>query len=727
MPMLTEGYNDQPVTQPSHDRYGLNPFAKAIAQALLNLRQPVGSVMAINGPWGSGKSSAVNLVQHHLVDAAGSDTGNLKIINFACWWFRGEESLALAFFRELYVGLEPTLGERLKKTLPEIGARLMKAGPAIGSVLDAAGAGGAGNATGRVMDRLAEWIRDDKTVEDLHANLSDLLAKQNKRFLIIIDDIDRLTPDEALLVFRLVKSAGRLPNVMYLLAYDRDLAERVVSERYPSEGSHYLKKIVQASFQLPEPIQTDLWIHAISVIESICGDIEDQDKVEVLNQFYETVAPAIQTPRDVMRLANMLAVTWPVVAGEVDVGDFIAAESIRLRHPRVHSAIQQNKNVLCAGSNHSGETNRDEEFRKCEKLFLDSVKEDDKERLRKSLMRLFPRLQGVWRNVHHSGAENIWAKQRRICSSKHFDTYFRFALSAETLSKSEIDEFIEKAGNPGFIKTKVRELLATGRRAGGTLAAVLLDELVTYASNISIADTKVLLEVLFELGDELDVEQDRAKGFLAMADNQLRLHWLLRALTLGRTTLEERSTILMSACQYAPLGWLVNFADSAYMNHHPREGKEPKPSDECLITADDASLLRKRCLSQLRQAAHTGALVDAHRLLGLLHRWGEYANDDNSEVLAWTSSQIKDESMVIRFVEMLTGQSWTQGLDTTAGLSDYVARPCTRISLEGLETIFDTQAFRRRLEEIAATNHDEHSPLASDFLAQWGRQEANPD
>lgn len=58
------------------------------------------------------------------------------------------------------------------------------------------------------------------------------LAEQPRRFPVVIDDIDRLSPDEALLIFRLVKSAGRLPNVMYLLVYDRQLAEKIVSETF---------------------------------------------------------------------------------------------------------------------------------------------------------------------------------------------------------------------------------------------------------------------------------------------------------------------------------------------------------------------------------------------------------------------------------------------------------------------------------------------------------------
>ena len=82
------------------------------------MHSPQGAVIGLNGPWGSGKSSAVNLCKHHLAEAVMAN--ELVIIDFACWWFRGEDALALAFFRELYAGLGPSLGEMAKKKLPKL-------------------------------------------------------------------------------------------------------------------------------------------------------------------------------------------------------------------------------------------------------------------------------------------------------------------------------------------------------------------------------------------------------------------------------------------------------------------------------------------------------------------------------------------------------------------------------------------------------------------------------
>jgi predicted KAP-like P-loop ATPase len=62
-------HNDKPITEPSDDRFGINPFAKTLAASIRKINAPEGTVVALNGPWGSGKSSAVNLILHHLKDA----------------------------------------------------------------------------------------------------------------------------------------------------------------------------------------------------------------------------------------------------------------------------------------------------------------------------------------------------------------------------------------------------------------------------------------------------------------------------------------------------------------------------------------------------------------------------------------------------------------------------------------------------------------------------------
>jgi predicted KAP-like P-loop ATPase len=276
-------YADLPISTPDQDLYGIDAFVKSLAQSVCTMKTPQGVVIALNGPWGSGKSSAINLLKHHLQEAVSK--GEIEIVTFNPWWFRGEEALVLAFFRELYTATKPSLTKKAKKALPKLGARLLKAGSAVGSTADALGASGAGAAVSGTMDWLSGLIEDEESIEKLHLELAAGLADQKKRFVVVIDDIDRLAPDEAMAMFRLVKSVGRLPNVIYVLAFDRTLAEKAVAERFPSEGPHYLEKIVQASFELPEPLANDLQNQVISKIWDVAEQPDDRQIVQFMKLF----------------------------------------------------------------------------------------------------------------------------------------------------------------------------------------------------------------------------------------------------------------------------------------------------------------------------------------------------------------------------------------------------------------------------------------------------------
>jgi predicted KAP-like P-loop ATPase len=715
-------HNDKPISEPSDDRFGIDPFAKTLATSIRKIKVPEGTVIALNGPWGSGKSSAVNLILHYLKDTIEKD--EIAVINFACWWFRGEEALALAFFRELYAGLGPSLGERFKKVLPKIGARLLRAGSMVSAGADLAGAGGLGSVAAGTMSWLSDLIHTDDTVERLHVELTKVLEEQKKRFLIVIDDIDRLSPDEALLIFRLVKSIGRLPNVIYLLVFDRNLAETIVSERYPSEGPHYLEKIIQAGFDIPQPRPTDLNQELLRQIDAVCGSPAEDGLVRFMNVFYDVIALEIRTPRDLIRLMNALAVTWPAVGSEVDRADFIAVETLRLFRPGVYLALRGNKDRLC-GIDRYGRSGRDL-TPEMDIILLSSVNDKDRGRLRRGLMRLFPRLESVWSNVSYGGdSASAWTRERLLCSKEHFDSYFRFSVGDDVVPREEIEALIANASDAEFVKQKFREALAVTRKDGRTKAMLLLDELNLHAEKVIDADVAPLLAAIFELGDEIDVESDKATAF-NLGDNQLRIHWLLRRLTLDRFDLATRSKVLMGACENAALSWLIDFEQSAYRDYHPNDGKPPEPEQKCLTTEVDADALRQRVLSVIHNASRSGELTQSKRLAYLLFMWRDLADDDGAEVKAWTATQMKEDAMVAVFAKAFTSHSWSQGLGM-AGLGDTVAKRNTRANVDSLDKILDKSMFRDRVEHLAAENVPNDDGVAiGEFLAAWKRRDANP-
>lgn len=707
-------YADLPIAGPEEDLFGIDPFARSLADSIRRMPTPQGVVIAVNGPWGSGKSSAINLISHHLVDAVMA--GELHLVHFNPWWFRGEEALVLAFFRELYAATNPSLGGKAKKALSKLGARLLKAGGVVGTGADALGAGGLGSMASGAMDWLSGLVEDGESVEDLHREVATALAEQSKRFVVIIDDIDRLAPDEALAMFRLVKSVGRLPNVIYLLAFDRILAERVVSERFPSEGPHYLEKIVQASFELPTPEASELTDQLLSRIVSIVGDPDESRVIHFMNMFHAIVAPEVRTPRDVVRYVNALSVTWPAVAGEVEPGDFIAIEAYRIFQPAIYQAVRSHPQDVC-GPSSSGYGRDDEESGRLEATLLESA--PSKAHYRQGLMRLFPRLEGVWSNMHYgSGSAPRWSRQRRVCAKEHFSTYFRLALGSDAVSEKEIAELVEHAGDEDFVTRKMMAALETTRRNGGTRVPLLLDALNERAADVPLDVAERLLTTLFRHADTMNIDADQARGF-DIGSNRLRLHWLLRALLSSRTTLEERSAILMRAMATAGLNWLADVATSAWDDYHPRDGT-PEPPEKCLLTREDAGVLKARALAAIEEAAEDGTLGSSVDLAPLLYGWHSFADDDGAAVKAWTAAALDDDEMVARLAAVFTSHSWSHEMGFH-GLGDLVSKRNDRASVESLEKIMDRDHFRSRVEELAGRDdlEDELAEPVRRFLRAW--------
>ena len=125
-------FNDSPIESAEDDQYGITPFAKSLAKSILSIKAPIGTTIALNGAWGSGKSSAVNLIRTELENA---NDEKLVITDFKCWWFRGEEALALAFLQNLNAVLSDTLKEKVADLVPKIGRGILQAGPVIGAAM----------------------------------------------------------------------------------------------------------------------------------------------------------------------------------------------------------------------------------------------------------------------------------------------------------------------------------------------------------------------------------------------------------------------------------------------------------------------------------------------------------------------------------------------------------------------------------------------------------------
>ncbi|MGK7929585.1 MAG: P-loop NTPase fold protein [Spirulina sp.] len=238
---------DNPLTDPDGDRLGYAPFAKNLADSICKMSPPDGFVMAVYAPWGSGKSTLLNFIVHYL-DQEPEDIKPL-IFRFNPWWFSGQEELTRQFFSEFIAFLQEewqNLFDSLKSPLNDLAEIASKIPVGFDLIPFVKEVKVSGEAAKRIFGR-------DKTVYKLKKEIEKRLTEEDKRILVVIDDIDRLEPEEIRQLFRLLKAVANFPNTVYFLSFDKGVVIKNLEAIQRVSGEDYLEKIVQVPFELPLP------------------------------------------------------------------------------------------------------------------------------------------------------------------------------------------------------------------------------------------------------------------------------------------------------------------------------------------------------------------------------------------------------------------------------------------------------------------------------------------
>jgi predicted KAP-like P-loop ATPase len=622
------------------------------------------------------------------------------------------EAIIVAFLGDLEAAIGKSISDSALKAFRNVAHRVQHF---VGAAVDLAAPG-----VGKIVDAVEGLLGDDQSIEAQHRKVSESLASANCKFLVIIDDIDRLAPDDVIEMFKLVKSVGQLSNVVYLLAFDRQLAERVVSNRYPSEGPHYLEKILQAAFEVPAVSEEQLRAAFLAQVNDVCPPADSEDQMRFMNLVLECVTPLLRSPRDLIRLIGMLQVTWPAVATEVDRADFVSVEAFRLFLPDLYRTIRANAARLTG----VGSTSVDRPARSLaaeyDNLFLSGIPDSEQPRIKRALRRLFPRLDSVWANVHHT-SDSTSRRFRRICSAEHVDTYFRFAIGEEILPAATITALVTQANDRDFIQSTMRRALETKLASGKTKASVYLDELRVHAPDVTQDHIAPLITSLFEIADELDVQQDEGRGFYGSGDNSRRLYWLVGALLKERFEQPERIVILRAAIQSTQLYWLCSFAESCKGEHDENPNRAFAPEDQRFVDLKTSKTFTRLALKRIRRAAKDGSLANHRRLFALLWMWSRAAPKGLKEVRAATQELLHDDDFVLHFASSAAGISWSYsaGFD---GMGDLVSKATLHVNKGSISPLVDPSLLLARVREVAekTTNADEAAFFAS-FLEAWER------
>jgi predicted KAP-like P-loop ATPase len=747
---------DRAIDTAEADRLDRASFSASLAHAIRAWTGKDSLVVALFGAWGSGKTSIKNMAVETLEDL---ENPHVLVAEFKAWEFANRNQLTASFFDQIGAALKKgSLGSKkdrralvvrwrrysaaLERT-GDLAEWLERGGSTIAGVAGVLtlGVGLAGihaaTVSGFLLLAVAACLRfasgtaqrvanifsigvdagDEKPIDDIKASISSMLVKLPAPLLIIVDDLDRLTPSETIEMLQLVKANADFPNVVYLLLCDRQVLERQVMTALGVAGRDYLEKIVQLPFDVPTISKNQIQNTLVEGLNALLADDITSKRfderrwgniyVGSLHQYFENL-------RDVHRFVSGLAFHVGLFRSEgsfdVNPVDLIALEAIRVFDPEVYQAIANNKTALTdsIALSMGGAELKAKRLAEIEAIVALTV-ESRRPMMKELLTQLFPRLSSLFGNTHYLAEWNdTWYRELRVSSTDVFDRYFSLAVSAGDIPQAEIDTIIGASGDRDEIG---RRLQALARR---DMLQVALRRLEAYKEQIPIENSTAWVTALFDIGDELP---DRQPGFFEIS-SQMHVYRLVNFHLKKDPNEEHRVSVLKDAIIASrSVGLPIDFIAI-------QESAAARTSEnhrELLVDADSVPGLREAALTRIRRAANDGTLGHSSMLAVILYHWRDWADIDEPRAFVSRLSTTPNGPVSLVRAFLKRSQSF--------GAGDHTVKSNWYITLGEVEKFIDWESVEKTLGDVSMTDLSaEDQRAVSEFRRAVERRRAGkPD
>lgn len=506
---------DLPITKSTEDVLNRGTFAKSLAKTLLQYDQPSSFTIGLYGEWGSGKTSLLNMILENV--ESGDDSA--VILRFNPWLCSEPRQLIAQFFKQMAaaIKLKKPTGEKVWELIDQYAGifdavNVFSVGELAGTILSTAGKALAGEAEKRVEERSGN-------LQESKERIIEKLLKDKLKLIVAIDDIDRLSEEEIVAVFQLVKSLADFPNTIYLLAFDYDVVVRALGKVQHGNGRDYLEKIVQVPFEIPAPSMENIHEELFAKLNTILADIPEErlEKVVWAELFQFGMKNYMKSIRDVIRYTNVFFLKYELLKDETDLVDLLGLTCLQVFEPTLYSRLYYHKGSLCGGNNSYsyGQQKADEEKVKktISDLFSKNGDISDMESAQNILAILFPRIgtavglsYGIGRSYIY---ENLFANNN-IAVPACFDRYFALSLENNAIPTSVVRYLIYEADEEHFVEG-VQQIYQEGK------IVRLMEELQAYArkntSDISAERAELIIRSLSRSWSSFQIDERDGGGF----------------------------------------------------------------------------------------------------------------------------------------------------------------------------------------------------------------------
>ena len=195
-------------------------------------------VVGLEGEWGGGKSTIINIVKSMLkkrVDVT-AEQDYIIIDSFNPWLYSDNETFLLGMFDAILKnsGINYSVSHS-RRTIAAISELLSKndVTSCVGALLD-----------------MPRKLRD--TVQDIKDDINRYLESNDNVIVFFIDDVDRTLPENVLFLFKVLSVVLDLKKTIYVLSYDPVQLSKILSDGLNVDPK-FIEKIVQTKIKVDVP------------------------------------------------------------------------------------------------------------------------------------------------------------------------------------------------------------------------------------------------------------------------------------------------------------------------------------------------------------------------------------------------------------------------------------------------------------------------------------------
>lgn len=717
--------SDRALENRAEDHFGFVGMAKRLAPSILKASKGDGMVVGLEGRWGSGKTSFLNFLRDEL---ATGEADNIYTITIAPWLNGDSASLVVSllgpisevleakeleqakddsFLRKLKLKKQKVaqIAEMLRTYGQQTARRLAPLASLAGYVVP--GGQVAADALGAGAAALEQFAGKDSTPSELKSAIAERIKALDVGFVVIVDDLDRLEPAQAVEVVRLVRSVADFPKVAYLMCYDRAvLAQALKTGLKVKDGDLFLQKIVQLTFAIPLPEPFDLRAQfrkeAEAIFAEVTGAAAEGELLDDLASAVDLEGMGLRTPREVKLALNGIRFVYPSVAEDVYFPDLCRLHLIKVTNFKLYKWLEDYlsvRSILVTGDGTLTKGPRAKMGKELKKIMPANEVSSPR-----SIWHLTNFIPGVTNHEEaekrvfsyvsmNAARESIGLK--RLGSPLHYRFYFALTGPKTVMPDEEFNDLLRLAreGTPEF-KSRLVDYASTARQSGKTWFEHILDRLDDGAIAELDADTASgFILAISDIMDKVMATGNKPRPFAVSVDKTaVRVvgSCLQRLAVLDRPRHDASAKRIAQEGQ--AINWLVGRFFRFEVRKHGRLGDRQEPQDELIFSAELLDELIVILKARIEDPATHRSIEDLPDVSTYLFGWRDIIGDDGPK--AWVAEISESDSGFLRILNHL--RSWA--------ISDRVYNPLHKSEVSAF---MDYDAAVKRLAALQDGVHDE--------------------